>query len=151
MTKFIIGFLLGALIFGGVLFARESVVDFSEESVPVFNELILRKLWFGIDDLQVRKFALQTIADGDVTPDVSGGNFFITSANTGATAITDLDNPRTGQIVCLIGGSATNSSTIADAGAKFKLSGAWTASVDEVLWLYVKADNYYIELSRSTN
>ena len=33
------------------------------------------------------------IADGDATPDVSGGSVFITSSNTGATAITDLDNP----------------------------------------------------------
>lgn len=91
-----------------------------------------------------------TIAADDTTPDVSGGNIFVTSANTGATAITDLDNPQVGQIIYLIGGSATYSSTIADSG-NFALSASWTATVDEVLVLFVQADNDYIELSRSTN
>ncbi len=151
MKRIMVGFLIGFFICSGSVFAREKLVTFSKESIPIFNENILKPLWFEIDDLKVRKFDLQTIVDGDVTPDVSGGNFFITSSNTGATAITDLDNPRAGQLICLIGGSATNSSTIADGGAKFKLSGAWTASVDETLILYVKEDDYYIEFSRSTN
>lgn len=34
-----------------------------------------------------------TVADGDATPDVAGCRVMKTSANTGATAITDLDNP----------------------------------------------------------
>lgn len=93
-----------------------------------------------------------TIADGDTTPSVSSGNVFITSANTGATAITDLDNPTVGQIVYIIGGSNTNSSTIADSG-NFNLSsaGTFTASLDDVLVLWVQADNDYIELFRSNN
>ena len=92
-----------------------------------------------------------TIADGDTTPSVSSGNVFVTSANTGATAITDLDDPTVGQLIIIIGGSATNSSTIAD-GANFKLNGTtFTASVDESILLWVKADNYYVELSRSEN
>jgi len=94
--------------------------------------------------------ATGTIAADDVTPDVSGGNVFTTSANTGATAITDLDNPTVGQIVRIIGGSNTNSSTIADSG-NFNLSAAWTASLDDVLTLFVQADNDYIEISRSNN
>ena len=95
-------------------------------------------------------YATQTIADGDTTPDVSGGSVFKTSANTGATLITDLDNPIVGQVVILIGGSNTNSSTIGDGGV-FHLSAAWTASLDDVLGLYVQADNDYIELFRSNN
>ena len=92
-----------------------------------------------------------TIADGDATPSVSSGNVFITSANTGATEIIDLDDPTVGQIIYIIGGSASNPSTIQDTG-KFALSGStFTASVDEVLILYVVADNDYVELSRSTN
>jgi len=91
-----------------------------------------------------------TIADGDTTLDVSGGGIFITSANTGATEITDLDNPTVGQIVTLIGGSDTNASTIADAG-NFKLSGAMTLGLDDSITLFVKEDNYYIEKSRSVN
>jgi len=91
-----------------------------------------------------------TIADGDTTPDVSGGNIFVTSSNTGATAITDLDLPATDQIVYIIGGSNTNSSTIADSG-NFNLSAGWTAGLDDVLVLWVQADNDYIELSRTDN
>jgi len=90
------------------------------------------------------------IAADDITPDVSGGNIFTTSANTQATAITDLDNPTVGQIVYIVGGSNTDSSTIADGGS-FNLSAAWTASLDDVLVLFVQADNDYIEISRSNN
>lgn len=91
-----------------------------------------------------------TIADGDATPDVSGCTVLTTSANTGATEITDLDNPVVGAIYIIIGGSATNSSTITD-GGNFALSAGFTASVDETLTLFVQADNDYIELTRSTN
>jgi parallel beta-helix repeat protein len=92
----------------------------------------------------------KTIAADDTTPDVSSGNIFITSANSGATTITDLSNPYVGQIITIIGGSNTSSSTIADSG-NFNLSAAWTASLDDVLVLYVQADNDYIELSRVDN
>jgi len=91
-----------------------------------------------------------TIAADDTTPDVSGGNIFVTSANTGATAITDLDNPQVGQIIHIIGGSDTSSSTIADSG-NFNLSAAWTASLDDVLILFVQADNDYVEIGRVNN
>jgi hypothetical protein len=91
-----------------------------------------------------------TIAADDTTPDISGGSIFLTSANTGATAITDLDNPQPGQVIYLIGGSGTNPSTISDTG-NFHLSGEWTATEDDVLILYVKADNDYIELGRVDN
>ena len=91
-----------------------------------------------------------TIAADDVTPDVSSGNVFITTANTGATAITDLDNPSVGQFITLIGGSATNASTIADSG-NFNLTGSWTAGLDDVLVLFVQADNDYIEVFRADN
>jgi hypothetical protein len=184
-----------------------------------------------------------TIADGDTTPDVSGGDIFVTSANTGATKITDLDNPPVGQIITLIGGSDTNASTIPDGASinavsftgtglddatsggtftgtedtnykveidgvgeidtfkwsddggatweatlvaitggaqelnngvtitfgattghtvgdywtftaypdRFKLSATMTLNLDDSIMLFVKADNYYIELSRSAN
>jgi len=95
-------------------------------------------------------FKSVTIPADDTTPDVSGGNIFVTSANTGATEITDLDNPVVGQLVLLVGGSDTNSSTIADS-SPFALSAAWTASADDTLLLYVRADNDYVEITRSTN
>ena len=96
-----------------------------------------------------RVLTVITIADGDATPDVSGGDIHITSSNTGATEITDLDNPTVGQIVTLIGGSNTNSSTITD-GGNFTLKGNWTAALDSVMILFVNADNDYIELSRQS-
>ena len=91
-----------------------------------------------------------TIADGDTTPDVKNANIFITSSNTGATEITDFDNPVVGQIITIIIGNATNPSTITDSG-NFALSANWTPDLDDVITLFVKADNDYIELSRSAN
>jgi len=91
-----------------------------------------------------------TIADDDTTPDVSGGNIFITSGNTGATAITDLDNPTVGQTVIIVGVGGATASTIADSG-NFNLSAAWTANLDDMLVLYVQADNDYVEVGRSDN
>ena len=49
MRKFILGFLMGSLIFGGAIFAREKIVDFSETSVELLNEMI-RKIWYAIED-----------------------------------------------------------------------------------------------------
>ncbi len=92
----------------------------------------------------------QTIAADDTTPQVSYSTFWVTSANTGATAITDLDNPTPGQVVCIIGGSDTNSSTIADSG-NFALSAAMTLNVNDTICLYVQADNDYVEISRTNN
>lgn len=93
-----------------------------------------------------------TIAADDVTPAAGTGKICVmtTSANTGATALTDIDSPTVGGFIVLIGGSATNSSTIADSG-NFTLSAAWTASLNATLTLFVVADNNYIEISRSSN
>lgn len=94
--------------------------------------------------------AAGTIADGDATPSVAGGNLFTTSANTGATEITDLDDPVAGQVLTICGGSDTNSSTITD-GGNFALSGNFTAALDDCITLLVQADNDYVELNRVNN
>ena len=112
------------------------------------NKLIASTYY--IEIVQALKQTVVTIDDGDATPSVNGGNIFVTSSNTGATEITDLDNPIAGQVIYLIGGSNTNSSTIAD-GGNFNLSAGWTANVDDVLILLVQADNDYIELGRVDN
>lgn len=91
-----------------------------------------------------------TIAADDTTPDVRYSSWFVTSANSGATAITDLDNPTVGQTVCIYGGSSTNASTIADSG-NFKLTAAMTLNLYSNICLYVVADNNYMEISRSVN
>ena len=92
----------------------------------------------------------QIIPADDTTPSIKDGAVFITSANTGATAITDLDDVEIGQVVTLIGGSDSNASTIADSG-NFNLSAAITLQANNLLTVYVLADNQYIELSRSIN
>jgi len=89
-----------------------------------------------------------TLGADDATPDVSTGVRFITQANVAPTAITDLDNPTVDQTVIIIGGSASNSTTITD-GGNFSLNGNWTADVDSCLALYVQADNDYVEIGRS--
>ncbi len=53
MKKLIIGFLLGALFFGGATLARETLVDFSKDSISIFNDMI-RRIWFAIDDETIR-------------------------------------------------------------------------------------------------
>jgi len=87
------------------------------------------------------------IAADDDTPDVSVGTQFITSANTGATDITDLDNPVVGSTITIFGGSDTNSSTITAAG-NFSLTALMTLAVGTWIQLYVRADDDYVELAR---
>jgi hypothetical protein len=103
---------------------------------------------YDVIDLLMLDFSPQTIVADDATPDVSGGSYFVTSANTGATAITDLDTPRVGQFVMLCGGSNTNSTTIADSG-NFALNGALTLSLDVCVILFAQADNDYVEFTRN--
>ena len=135
MKKFILLFLM--LLLARFSYAADiETISPTIEGVWTFNDVIAHEV--------------KTIIDGDTTPDIRDANIFITSSNTGATAIVDLDDPTTGQIIIIIGGSNTNSSTIADAG-NFNLSAAWTASLDDILVLFVKADNSYIEISRSNN
>lgn len=94
--------------------------------------------------------AVTTIPADETTPDVSGAGVLVTSANTKATAITDLTNTTVGQTVRIIGGSDENPSTIAD-GGRFRLSGPWAASVDDVLILLVLREDRYVELGRADN
>ena len=92
----------------------------------------------------------QTIPADASTFTVTAGNIYTTSANTGATAITDFTTPTTNQIIIVCGGSDSDSSTIADTG-NFNLSAAMTLNVDDCIALRVQADNDYIELWRVNN
>ena len=95
-------------------------------------------------------FKTCTIAADDATPDVTGCTVLVTSANSAPTAITDLDNPVSGAIYYIVGGSDTNSTTIADAG-NFALTGNFTAGAKDILTLYVIADNNYAQISVANN
>lgn len=94
-----------------------------------------------------------TIAANDTSPSVRGKIVWTTSANSVPTVITDLDNPVARQWVILIGGSNTNSSTIADSGnfALDNTKGGMTLSLDAWIMLYVQADNDYVEIGRGDN
>lgn len=91
-----------------------------------------------------------TIADNDATPDVSGANVWTYNGTATAIVVTDLDNPVVGAIYRIIGNSDTYTISIND-GGNFNLSGNWVGGIDDVLTLYVQADNDYIEISRSDN
>lgn len=91
-----------------------------------------------------------TLTKDDATPDVSAGEIFVTVANDAPCAITDLDLPSVGKIVTIICGSATNACTITD-GGNFALSANWTPDINDVITLFVRTDNDYVEISRSAN
>ena len=84
----------------------------------------------------------------DTTPDVAAGDTFVTSANTVATAITQLDNSSYDVVYTIYGGSDADSSTIANAG-NFVLTGAMTLSDGTYIKLQKsKVDDKYYEISR---
>lgn len=94
---------------------------------------------------------LIAFAADDTTPDVSKGNRFKTVANSGATAITNLDGGVDGQLVMIKGGSTTNATTIADSGS-FRLAGAITLNTNTVITLLYDATLVlWTEQSRSVN
>ena len=90
------------------------------------------------------------VAADATTFDPDAYTYWLTSANAAPTALTDFTTPTPGQMVMLCGGSATNSTTIADSG-NFNLSGAMTLGLDDCIMLFVQADNDYIELWRVNN
>lgn len=74
---------------------------------------------------------VQLAADA-TTADADNGTWFITQANTGATALTDILNAITGETYTIEGGNSTNATTIAD-GGNFHLTAAFTANLGAYL------------------
>lgn len=90
-----------------------------------------------------------TLAADATKPDAADGNYFITVANSGATAITDIDNAVDGEIYKIGGGSDTNATTIAASGKFDRISDAIT--LEDGNWIkvrYVAADDNFVELDR---
>ena len=94
--------------------------------------------------------AVRTAADGDASPSVAGVRFLLIPANTGATALTQLDDAVAYQTVSIVWTSATNPSSIADSG-NFNLAGAFSPSVDDILTLFTVDGTNWREISRSAN
>jgi len=84
----------------------------------------------------------------DATPSVLNVRVLSLVANSGATAITALDDGYEEQIVTLVGASDANSSTIADSG-NFQLTAAWTAADGATLTLLAETASTWIELGRT--
>jgi hypothetical protein len=72
------------------------------------------------------------LAADATTANAEDGNWFITQANTGGTAFTNIQNAVAGEIYTLEGGSGTNSTTVANSG-NFLLTGAFSAGVGNFL------------------
>jgi hypothetical protein len=97
-------------------------------------------------------YEVQTLSAGATNVNVANGLVVVTGLNTGATAITTFTNMLPGNIVTIVGNSATtrNATTIADSGS-FKLSAAFTASANKVLRLLVVSSGNYVEVGRGDN
>lgn len=95
-------------------------------------------------------FTVVSLSANDATPNITEGLIFVTGINTSATAILDFENPVVGNIITIVGNASTttNATTIADSG-NFDLASAFVASANNVLTVYVNADNDYVEISRS--
>jgi len=87
------------------------------------------------------------LAADDTSPSVAAGTSFITIANTGATAITTLDDAVAGETYTIYGGSDADSSTIADAG-EFDLTAGMTLDLGSYIVLYARATDDFLELAR---
>jgi len=83
------------------------------------------------------------------TPSVADGVSFVTSPNTQATEITDLQNAVVGSTLILSGGSAVNPTTIQDGGF-FSLAGGVTMTLDVGMFirLFVRGAHDFVELAR---
>jgi hypothetical protein len=71
------------------------------------------------------------------------------SANVGATAITDFTNALPGMIVKVVGKGGTLPTTISNAGNFHLFEGTWTGYASDEIEFYVQADNNYIETGRT--
>jgi len=91
--------------------------------------------------------ANSVILADETTPNVEDGTSFVTSANTGATEITDLLNAVVGSTIMISGGSNTNPSTISD-GGNFSLTATMTLNTGSFIVLFVRGVGDFVEMSR---
>jgi hypothetical protein len=89
------------------------------------------------------------LAADATTCDADNGKHFVTVANSGATAITNISNAVEGDVYVIEGGSATNSTTIAASGYFSRISAGITLGVG--VWIKVKYNGVkFVELERGT-
>ncbi|WP_422105571.1 hypothetical protein [Winogradskyella sp.] len=89
-----------------------------------------------------------TLAADATSADATNGTWFVTQANTGATAFTNITNAVKDEIYTIEGGNpATNATTIANSG-NFLLSAAFTANAGSILKVKYNGSKF-VEVSRS--
>lgn len=91
---------------------------------------------------------VDTIADNDATPDVSGANTFIYNGTANPVSIIDLDNPTPGHYYTFFGNSDSNTLGFPESSTNFKTRGGdITLGQYDNATFYCWADNVYILIS----
>ena len=85
----------------------------------------------------------------DVTPSVLNHTSLVSVANSGATALTGIDDCAVGQEVRIKCGAGANSITIAASGVFSLLTGAWAPVAGDIIFLKKRSDGKFIELNRT--
>lgn len=122
--------------------------------VPTQGDIIVLKKRTDGKFIELQRIDAETanaviLAANATTADGSVGEFFITSANSGATALTNITNSVPGVVYKIQGGSATNSTTIANSG-NFVLSNVMTLGLGAWIELEKSAsDGKFYEIRRS--
>lgn len=103
---------------------------------------------FEFQQIFLNKPAKAVEADA-TTIDGATGKWFLTSANTAATALTDITNPKAGVAYCIEIGSLTNKTTIAKGGKFAKITEAFTpTAVGDYIMVILRSDGNFAELER---
>lgn len=87
------------------------------------------------------------LAPDATSADAANGTLFLTSANTGATALTNIANAVPGEVYTLRGGSSTNATTIAATGVFSRISAGITLSEGNEIVVQFNGSKF-VELSR---
>lgn len=119
--------------FTGKTFATKAAMDANDYE---FQQIFLNK-------------PATTLAADATTIDGSTGRWFITPANTAATALTDITNPKAGVAYCIECGNTTNKTTIAKSGKFANITAAYTpTAVGDYIMVIVRSDGKFAELER---
>jgi hypothetical protein len=125
-----------------------SVVQKVGVKYPTLSELIAsgrKNQWL------FTNFPVTLLAAGATTVDAHDNTVFLTSANAGATAITDILNASEEMVYKIICGDLTNATTIAKAGKFAGISAPWTpTATGNYIKLYAELEDYTFVIDGTT-
>ena len=129
--------------------AQEKYASYTQEQVDaIFKAAALAANNYEWQQIFINKPCVSLAADA-VKPDADNGFWFLTDANTQATAITDIDNAKAGVAYIIECGSATNASTIAKSGKFANIKSAWEPSaVGDYIMVILNSEGKFLELER---